>query len=98
MNELQEMNENVKHLTSRIAEMSAEHSFEISQKDNFYCEKIKEIEQNNSYQIQTLKKRIKVKKHSARSLKRRTFIACRRSYITEYGKRKEPSQQYRPIQ
>lgn len=73
MNELHEKNENLDHLNSRIAEMAAEHAFEILQKDNFYSERIKDIEQNNAHQIQTLEKRIEVRRSSTGYKEGRSF-------------------------
>lgn len=62
MDDLYEKNQSLEHLNFRIAEIVAEHQFELLEKDNFYTERIKEIEQNSTHQIQTLKKRIQVTK------------------------------------
>lgn len=58
--ELAEKNRNLNHLSSRINEIVAEHSFEIKRLESSYAEKIQLLEQNNSCIVKNLKKRIKV--------------------------------------
>lgn len=61
ISELNEKNQNLKHLACRLAEMESEHSFEIKQQESMYQERIKMLEEKYTNHIQTLKLRIKVK-------------------------------------
>lgn len=60
-NELAEKNLNLNHLSCRIAEVKSEHSFEITRQDNFYSNKIRQLEEKYTDEIKSLKKRIKVR-------------------------------------
>lgn len=64
--ELAEKNQNLHHLSSRINEMVAEHSFEIKRLENVYSEKFQLLEENNSCVVKNLKKRIKVSRTTQR--------------------------------